>query len=72
MTMDIKNAFKKRFTLRRPVKGAKYASVGVPWMIIEREAEKHNMDVDAFLETYEVECLFDNFEGFHYQIVVKE
>lgn len=70
--MDLSDAYTKRFQLRRPVKGAKYAEVGIPWIVIEREAKKHNMNIDTFLESYEVECAFNNFEGVHYQFVPKE
>lgn len=72
MAIDYKDAYSTRFRLRRAVQGRKFLRVGIPWVVVEREAKKRNVDIDTFLETHEVECLYNNFDGVHYQFVPKE
>jgi len=70
--LDFTDGYTKRFALRIPVQGAKYLEVGIPWIVVEREARKHNMKTEEFIKVYEAECVFNNFEGVHYQFVPKE
>ena len=70
--VDFAEGYTKRFTLRRPVKTARYLEVGIPWIVIEREAKKHNMTVEDFIDTHDAECCFNNFDGVHYQFIPKE
>jgi hypothetical protein len=64
--------FTKRYALRKPYKEAKFALVGIPWLVIEREAAQRGITPDEFIERFEGECQFDNFEGLKYQFVPKE
>lgn len=61
--------FVKRYVLRVPYKGAKIAQVSVPWLVIEREAAQRDMTPEEFIDRFEVECHFDNFDGVHYRFV---
>ena len=55
----------KRYSLRRVGKG--YFEVSVPPEVVEREARKAGLAIDEFLDHFELECLFDAFEGLHYR-----
>jgi len=65
----MKKTYRQRFKLRRPVKGARFVETGVPWLVVESEAQAKGMSVDQFLEEYVVECLFNDFDGIIYRFV---
>lgn len=72
ITLTEKNLLAKRYAIRRPYKGAKAVEISAPYEVIEREARRNDLDVDGFMKQYEVECLYDSFEGLHYRFVIKE
>ena len=69
---ELEKAYRVRYNLRKPYKQAKSLEIGVPWLVVEREARLQNMTVEEFIVRFEVECLFNAFEGLHYRFVQKE
>ena len=42
-------------------------AVSVPPEVIRKEAKKHNLTVEQFIECFRLVAQYDNFEGIHYQ-----
>ncbi len=62
-------ALAKRFAIRKVGPGGRYYEVAMPREVIEREARRRGLDLEEFIRTHEVECLYDNFEGIIYRFV---
>ena len=67
--MSTIDAYRKEYRLRIAVPGKKSLEVTFPWEVVEREAKRHNMSVEEFIENYQAEALFDSFEGVLYRFV---
>ena len=70
----VDDAYTDRFTIRRAGIGGKYEyfEVGIPKEVLEREARRHKIDIEAFRKEFELEALYNSFEGIHYRFVSKE
>jgi len=44
-------------------------AVSVPPEIIRKEAKKHNLSIDKFIEQFRLVAQYNSFEGIHYQFV---
>jgi len=58
--------YRKEYKLRKLVPGKRYISVGLPYVIVEREATNRGMTVDEFIESFIVVAEYDNFDGVRY------
>ena len=69
----VDNAFTDRFTIRRAGIGGKYEyfEVGIPKKVLEREARREGMDIETFRKVFELEALYNSFQGIHYRFVRK-
>lgn len=70
-----KEALRKPYKMRRNRSGRNSFTVTMPFEVIEREARKRNMDIDTFIQIYQVVAEYDSFDGVHYtfeKIKVKE
>ena len=63
-------AIAKRYAIRWAGKGNTLETC-IPVEAVEREARRKGMTLDEFLESYEAECLFNNFGGLHIRFVEK-
>jgi len=58
----IEDAYVKSYKMRAVGAGSSLEAT-IPRAIVEREARKHNLSVEEFIELYRVEYLFDDFGG---------
>ena len=58
--------YKREYKLRVLVPGRKYISVGIPYEVIQREAEKRGITIADFLNTFVAVAEYDNFDGIRY------
>lgn len=71
MEVDTTNLYKKRYALRRPHPQSKGFEVSIPQLVIERQAAKHNLSVDQFMQQFELECMFNGIDGVMYRFCRK-
>ena len=69
--IDIRNALRQRYALRTVGPEGKYFEVALPKEVVEREAHRNSMTIKEFVDKFEVEALYDSFEGIHYHFVLK-
>jgi len=62
----VKDAYKKRYKMRALGEGGLNIVVSIPRVVIEREAEKHELTIPEFLEQFKAVAQYDNFEGIRY------
>lgn len=58
--------YRQTYKMRKLVPNRKYISVGIPYLVIEREATNKGMSVDEFIDRFVVVAEFDNFDGVRY------
>jgi hypothetical protein len=65
---EMENAgFEKIFRMRRAVKGAKCIIIGIPYELVKREADKNNLTVDQFIETFVVVATYNDSDVITYR-----
>lgn len=69
--LELKGAYSKRYSLVKASKEVNSFKTGVPQIVVEKEAKSKGLSVDEFIQQYELECLFNNFDGLHYNFVLK-
>ena len=65
----IKDAYKRRYKMRvvgRGGKGGLNILVSLPTIFIEREAERHALNLEEFIQQFRAVAQFGNFEGVLY------
>lgn len=62
----IKDSYKKRYKMRALGQGGLNIVVSIPRVVVEREAEKHELTIEEFLEQFKAVAQYDNFEGVRY------
>ena len=60
------SAYKRRYKMRAVGVGGFNIVVSIPKIVIEREAEKHNLTIEKFLEQFRAVARFDSFDGVRY------
>lgn len=70
--MEIKEALRKEYQIRIAVPGRKSIVVTMPYEVVEREARKHKLSVEQFLENYQTVAHYDNFDGVFYTFEPKD
>ncbi|MBA7664597.1 hypothetical protein ES703_72658 [subsurface metagenome] len=63
---EIKNSYKRRYKMRAVGQDGLNIVVSIPRVVIEREAEKHGLTIEKFLERFRAVAQYDNFEGVRY------
>ena len=58
--------YKDYFKIRIPVKGRKYIIVGMPYRVIQREADKRQLSVNDFINKFVAIAEYDNFDFIKY------
>jgi len=58
----VEDAYVRSYKMRAVGAGSSLEAT-IPRAIVEREARKHNLSVEEFIELYRVEYLFDDFGG---------
>lgn len=58
--------YRRTYKMRKLVPNRNYISVGIPYLVIEREATIRGMSVDEFISRFIVVAEFDNFDGVRY------
>jgi hypothetical protein len=71
LTIDFNNALARRYALRRIDSNKRAWEATIPREIVEREARRLGITIEELEETYELECLFDDFHGIHYRFIEK-
>jgi len=69
--IETKNALPKRYKPRR-VAGGDTVQAIIPFEVFEREARKVNLNVDDFLNQYEIEYLYNHFSGVYFHFVQRK
>ncbi len=61
------DAYKKTYRLRLS-QGSRANSIEVtfPYQVVEKEARKHKLSVEEFIEKYHAVALFNGFDGVNY------
>lgn len=72
VSIDPKDALKDRYKIRAVGPGSKYYEVALPRQVVEREAERHDLTPSEFCAQFEMEALYNSFEGVHYRFVRRE
>ena len=62
----IKDAYKRRYKMRALGENGLNIVVSIPRVVIGREAEKHELTIEKFLEQFRAVAQYDNFEGVRY------
>lgn len=64
MQIDVSTAYRRQFSLRRTARRP-YKSVAttLPFPVIELAARIRGLDIDDFIETFDVEFFYDGNEG---------
>ena len=62
----IKDSYKKRYKMRALGQGGLNIVVSIPRVVVQREAEKHELTIEEFLEQFKAVAQYDNFEGVRY------
>ncbi len=64
---EIKDAtYKRRYRMRAVGEGGLNIVVSIPRVVIEREAEKHELTITEFLQRFKAVAQYDNFDGIRY------
>jgi len=64
---EIKDAtYKRRYRMRAVGEGGLNIVVSIPRVVIEREAEKHELTITEFLHRFKAVAHYDNFDGIRY------
>lgn len=63
----IENAYRKEYRIRVNVPGRKSLIVTFPYEVVEREARKHKLSIEQFLERYQAIAHYNNFDGVYYK-----
>ena len=64
--MEVKDAYRRSYSLRVAIPGKKSAEVTFPYEVIEREARRRDITAEEFIRQYQVVAQFDNFDGVFY------
>ena len=72
INIKVDDAIPRRYTLRQVGPDGKYYSVQVPKEVVEREARRHGLTEEQFSEKFELEALYNSFQGIHYRFVPKK
>jgi len=62
----------KRYSIRRAYGGSSSFEVGIPKIVLEREARARGLSIEEFIAKFEAECLFDEIPGVYYRFVPRE
>lgn len=62
----------RMWTPKRKGEDVRTVVTTIPYEVVVREAESLGLQVSEFVEQYEVEILYDSFEGLHIRFVRKE
>lgn len=60
------DAYKRRYKMRAIGAEGLNIVVSIPRMVIQREAERHELTIDEFLEQFKAVAHFDSFDGVRY------
>ena len=71
-TIDLTNALARRYSLRQARGSGDFWEITVPKEVVKREARRLDISVQELKAKFELECLFDDFQGLHYRFVEKE
>ena len=70
--MDKLVGYKKTYKMRRPIKGKRYISIGLPWEVVQREASIRGLTVEQFTAAYVVEAEYNGSDGVRYRFKSSE
>ena len=65
MATDTQEAYEKNYRMR--VINKLNVVVSIPPEVVRREARKHKLTVEQFVEQFQVVAQYNSFEGIHYQ-----
>ena len=69
---DPKDAINKKYRIRTTGREGSALETTIPRDIVEREARRHNMSIDEFIEKFEVNWNYDSFDGAHFTFKERE
>ena len=61
----LKDTYKKTYRMQISGAGKTTIRTSVPRFVVEREARKHGLSIEEFIEHFRVEWLFNGFLGFY-------
>lgn len=62
----IQDSYKKRYKMRAIGQDGLNIVVSIPRVVIEREAERHELTIEGFLKQFKAIAHFDSFDGVRY------
>lgn len=69
---DPKDAIKRTYRLRTTGREGTALETTIPREVVEREARRHSLSVDEFIDQFEVEWAYNSFSGMHLTFIKKE
>ena len=67
--MAKQTGYKRIYKMRRLIKERKYITVGIPWEVVQREADTRSLTVDEFIKEYVTEVEYNGFDGIQYRFI---
>lgn len=66
METNLDDTFEKRYKMRALGNDGLNTVVSIPRVVLEREAKKHGVTIEQFIEEYVIIAHFNGIEGVHY------
>ena len=62
----VEDSYKRRYKMRMVGADGMNIVVSIPRVVIQREAERHALTIEKFLERFKAVAHYDNFQGVRY------